>query len=86
MSTNFGLIDREYESDLSSECGRETKTQWQRFEREVKRLNDTAGEGVVFKVLYLGRHGQGVHNVAEQRYGREAWDVSEPSPVSFPLP
>ncbi|KAI4179193.1 MAG: hypothetical protein LQ348_005445 [Seirophora lacunosa] len=70
-STNFGLIDRPYESDVP---GEETRTQWQRFEHEVQRLNDTAGEGVIYKVLYLGRHGQGVHNVAEARYGREEWD------------
>ncbi|KAL9009502.1 MAG: hypothetical protein Q9173_005472 [Seirophora scorigena] len=70
-STNFGLIDRPYKSDVLAE---ETRTQWQRFEHEVQRLNDTAGEGVVYKVLYMGRHGQGVHNVAEARYGREEWD------------
>ncbi|KAL8652738.1 MAG: hypothetical protein Q9210_002514 [Variospora velana] len=69
-STNFGLIDRPYESDVPGGTG----TPWQRFEREVKRLNDTASEGVVYKVLYMGRHGQGVHNVAEARYGREEWD------------
>ncbi|KAI4144929.1 MAG: hypothetical protein L6R39_003981 [Caloplaca ligustica] len=71
VSRNFGLIDRDYDSGVP---GKPDETQWQRFEREVQRLNDTAPEGVVYKVLYMGRHGQGVHNVAEKRYGREEWD------------
>ncbi|KAJ5290284.1 uncharacterized protein N7443_010537 [Penicillium atrosanguineum] len=29
---------------------------------------------VQYKVLFLGRHGEGVHNVAERRYGTQAWD------------
>jgi hypothetical protein len=29
-------------------------------------------------VLFLGRHGEGVHNVAEKRYGTKAWDVRIP--------
>ncbi|KAL8909088.1 MAG: hypothetical protein Q9207_000422 [Kuettlingeria erythrocarpa] len=73
VATNFGLINRTYVSDVLN-AQKDTETQWQRFEREVKRLNAEADEGVVYKVLYLGRHGQGVHNVAEQRYGRAEWD------------
>ncbi|KAI4187546.1 MAG: hypothetical protein L6R41_002734 [Letrouitia leprolyta] len=72
ISNDFGLINRDYIPDLPQR--RASETQWQRFEREVRRLNAEAGEGVCYKVLYLGRHGQGVHNVAEQRYGREEWD------------
>lgn len=72
ISKNFGLIDRDYISDEPEKTI--SKTQWQRFEREVERLNAEAEEGVCYKLLYLGRHGQGVHNVAEQRYGREEWD------------
>ncbi|KAL8940908.1 MAG: hypothetical protein Q9216_002538 [Gyalolechia sp. 2 TL-2023] len=93
MSKNFGLMTQNYTYDGSGGGGggggggeevetRSTttpRTQWQRFEREVQRLNASAEEGegegrVLYKVLYLGRHGQGVHNVAEQRYGREEWD------------
>ncbi len=75
VATNFGLIDRTYVSDIPG-AQKDSETQWQRFEREVERLKAEADEGVVYKVLYLGRHGQGVHNVAEQRYGRAEWDVS----------
>ncbi|KAL8752976.1 MAG: hypothetical protein Q9184_005565 [Pyrenodesmia sp. 2 TL-2023] len=74
ISTNFGLVNRTYSSDTHDEDQKDSTTQWQRFENEVKGLNDEADEGVVYKVLYLGRHGQGVHNVAEQRYGRAEWD------------
>lgn len=35
------------------------------------------------KVLFLGRHGQGWHNVAEAKYGTHAWDVRV-SPFSSP--
>ncbi|KAL9028267.1 MAG: hypothetical protein Q9196_003340 [Gyalolechia fulgens] len=73
MSENFGLVNRNDSSDIVPE-ETTSRSQWQRFEREVKRLNAEAEEGVRYKVLYLGRHGQGVHNVAERRYGREEWD------------
>ena len=79
MSKDFGLLEKEYEEggtalDYSREM--DTGTQWQRFEREVTRLQSEAEAGTVYKVLYLGRHGQGVHNVAEKKYGTAEWDVS----------
>lgn len=49
--------------------------QWARFEKYVRKLNDDAGEGESVKVLFLGRHGQGWHNVAESKYGTKNWDV-----------
>lgn len=55
----------------------EDKTQWQRFERHVRQLNEKSGPETWFKVLFLGRHGQGWHNVAESLYGTPAWDVSD---------
>jgi len=36
---------------------------------------DSDKSNVQYKVLFLGRHGEGVHNVAERRYGTKAWDV-----------
>jgi broad specificity phosphatase PhoE len=35
-------------------------------------------------VLFLGRHGQGWHNVAEAKYGTKAWDVCFPPSPSLP--
>ena len=67
------MLEREYAADVLNPG--DEKTQWQRFEREVNHLNDEAVDGAVYKVLYIGRHGQGVHNVAEKKYGTAEWDV-----------
>lgn len=48
-------------------------TAWQRFARQVAHLN-TIDKSASYKVLYLGRHGEGDHNVAEAYYGTAAWD------------
>ncbi|ORY14056.1 histidine phosphatase superfamily [Clohesyomyces aquaticus] len=69
---NFGLIERESEND--HEGRHEEKSQWQRFESYVRHLNEKSGHGSQVKVLFLGRHGQGWHNVAESKYGTHAWD------------
>ncbi|MCJ1402910.1 hypothetical protein MMC11_006131 [Xylographa trunciseda] len=52
----------------------EVKPRWQMFEERVRSLNDYSDPSVQYKVLFLGRHGQGVHNVAEAQYGTQAWD------------
>lgn len=74
IASNFGLIERAYDSDNS---GDEKKSQWERFEKQVHHLNRRSGRHVQYKVLYLGRHGEGYHNVAEAFYGTPAWDVSQ---------
>ena len=71
---NFGIIDRKYETDRAQDEA--TEELWTRFERFVRHLNEHADEDEQVKVLFLGRHGQGVHNVAETKYGTPAWDVS----------
>ncbi|GBE83130.1 histidine phosphatase superfamily [Sparassis latifolia] len=47
---------------------------WDKFKTRVAELNRTAPAGTTYKVLFLGRHGQGFHNVGEQKYGTKAWD------------
>ncbi|KAL9585607.1 MAG: hypothetical protein Q9212_001429 [Teloschistes hypoglaucus] len=77
MATNFGLLERDYEADTLIPNCKVDLTQWERFEREVRTtLNreQPSGEQSRYKVLFLGRHGQGVHNVAERRYGTAEWD------------
>ncbi|KAH9875688.1 hypothetical protein IAQ61_003152 [Plenodomus lingam] len=71
---NFGLVDRLYPTDGSTD--EEGREQWRRFERYIRSLNESVGkeEGRSVKVLLLGRHGQGWHNVAETKYGTRAWD------------
>ena len=73
-ATNFGLIPRTYDTDADYDPNNR-KTQWQRFERQVHHLQDHAPRHVNYKVLYLGRHGEGYHNTAETYYGTPAWDV-----------
>lgn len=69
---NFGLIDRDYPDE---DPAHKHLKQWQRFEKHMLHLaNVTADEGTKYKVIYLGRHGEGFHNVGEAKYGTEAWD------------
>ncbi|CZS96299.1 related to PMU1-high copy suppressor of ts tps2 mutant phenotype [Rhynchosporium agropyri] len=70
-TTNLGLINRIYDTDDEN---RPDWTQWQKFEHYVWRLNRGSGRSVQYKVLYLGRHGEGYHNVAESYYGTELWN------------
>ncbi|KAL4788624.1 histidine phosphatase superfamily [Aspergillus varians] len=72
VSSNFGLINRAYPSDPATQT--ETKTQWERLTSYIAELNRTSAEETSYKLLILGRHGQGVHNVAETRYGTALWD------------
>lgn len=73
--TNFGLIDRDYETDTAFDPNR-IKTQWERFVHHLAYLNEQSNGDVEYKLLYMGRHGQGFHNIAEALYGTPAWDVS----------
>ncbi|KAI0726443.1 phosphoglycerate mutase-like protein [Fomitopsis betulina] len=61
LPPRFGLLD-------------ETDDRWSRFRSKIAKLNETAPSGVSYKVFFLGRHGQGWHNVAETKYGTQAWD------------
>ncbi|KAH7055597.1 phosphoglycerate mutase [Macrophomina phaseolina] len=70
---NLGLINRTYTTDASFDpTGK--KTQWERFAHYVSELNRNASANVQYKVLIMGRHGEGYHNVAESYYGTPAWD------------
>ncbi|KAL7796112.1 histidine phosphatase superfamily [Trichoderma ceciliae] len=74
-SFNFGLINRTYPSDANFDPHHK-KTQWQRFANYVDSLNHKCGKSktVNFKVLFMGRHGEGWHNAAETFYGTPAWN------------
>jgi broad specificity phosphatase PhoE len=67
------LINRSYPSDPSLDQTRHA-TQWQKFEHYINDLNNNSGHTVQYKVLLMGRHGEGHHNVAEAFYGTPAWD------------
>ena len=72
--TNLGLINRDYDTKVNADS-RLQETQWQRFKAFVDRLNQDAEPETQYKLLYMGRHGEGDHNVAEAFYGRKDWDV-----------
>jgi hypothetical protein len=72
VKSNFGLIPRQYDQHLKLD---QTGSQWHRFAAHIQRLN-AANKNQKLKVLFLGRHGEGVHNVAERKYGTKLWDVS----------
>ncbi|KAJ9355533.1 hypothetical protein DTO027B9_3988 [Paecilomyces variotii] len=74
VASNFGLINRTYDTDEEFDPHGD-KPQWERFENKIRSLARDSGKGVHYKVLFLGRHGEGYHNVAESFYGTEAWDL-----------
>ncbi|ERT01384.1 hypothetical protein HMPREF1624_02630 [Sporothrix schenckii ATCC 58251] len=81
-TTNFGLISRSYPTDVDADgedggSAAQTRPLWLRFARYVDDLNAAAAEthsGAQYKVLFMGRHGEGDHNVAEAYYGTPAWN------------
>ena len=72
-ATNFGLINRTYPADARCDVHM-NKTQWQRFADQVSLLQREAPSNVQYKVLYMGRHGDGYHNDAQAYYGTPAWN------------
>ncbi|RMX85669.1 hypothetical protein D0869_03648 [Hortaea werneckii] len=67
---NFGLMNRTYaDLELAGNL-----TQWQKFEAQVQLLNNQASLNTVYKVLFMGRHGEGFHNAAQDYYGTPAWN------------
>ncbi|GJF00616.1 phosphoglycerate mutase-like protein [Phanerochaete sordida] len=61
LPPRFGLLDD------SADC-------WATFKAKIDELNARAPAGTAYKVFWLGRHGQGYHNLAEAKYGSRAWD------------
>ncbi|OCF75050.1 phosphoglycerate mutase [Kwoniella mangroviensis CBS 8886] len=61
LKRNFGLID-------------ESPERWDNLRKDVKKLQDDAPEGVLYKVMFLGRHGQGWHNFGASKYGVDPWE------------
>ncbi|KAL9099116.1 MAG: hypothetical protein Q9163_005342 [Psora crenata] len=70
-ATDFGLISQTYPTAHRKDA---QKTQWQRFAAHITQLQHQAPQNVRYKVLFLGRHGEGYHNAAESYYGTPAWN------------
>ncbi|RDW78393.1 hypothetical protein BP5796_06245 [Coleophoma crateriformis] len=69
-STNFGLINQTYSTDAAFDPSG-TKTQWERFENYVNLLNSQTNSSTNYKILYIGRHGEGWHNVGAKNENPE---------------
>jgi len=61
LPDRFGLLD--------SSLGH-----WQKFQLNITALCLEGKPKESVKVFFLGRHGEGYHNVAEAKYGTPAWD------------
>ncbi|CAI7616537.1 unnamed protein product [Penicillium pancosmium] len=72
-AVNFGLINRTYPADSHLKKHHDY-SQWERFYHQVQKLNQDSHKDVEYKVLFLGRHGEGYHNAAETFYGTPAWN------------
>lgn len=51
---------------------------WSQLVGDLKRFNSgaqSAGSNEQYKLVFAARHGEGFHNVAEAKYGTEAWDA-----------
>ncbi|KAF7325096.1 F-box domain-containing protein [Mycena kentingensis (nom. inval.)] len=59
VPARFGLLD-------------DSEGRWENLLEKLRHLNG-AGEAS-YKLVIFGRHGQGFHNVAEEKYGTKAWD------------
>ncbi|OBA20966.1 phosphoglycerate mutase-like protein [Metschnikowia bicuspidata var. bicuspidata NRRL YB-4993] len=48
---------------------------WPQLASELRELNQNSPQHVAYKLLLLGRHGQGFHNLANLIYGDEQWNA-----------
>ncbi|KAH8680941.1 histidine phosphatase superfamily [Xylariales sp. PMI_506] len=70
----LGILERRYDlaGSASLRLG-EGPPQWARFADYIDRLNSQSPDGVCYKLIYVIRHGRGVHNVVMEEVGSEAW-------------
>lgn len=61
LEDDFGLLDK-------------SATNWQNLTTYINQLNQEADTNTTYKLIYVARHGEGFHNVAEAKYGTPAWD------------
>lgn len=47
---------------------------WTEILADLKSYNNNSNSNVVYKLFFLGRHGQGYHNLANLKYGEKAWN------------
>lgn len=47
---------------------------WEKIFEELDELNEKADDSTAYKLFFLGRHGQGYHNLANLKYGEKEWN------------
>jgi hypothetical protein len=72
----LGLLKRAYDEDSRQPSPDINVPQWTRFAKYVDTLNQESRDGDCYKLVYLIRHGTGVHNVIMEKVGSKAWKVS----------
>lgn len=61
---------------IADDFGLEKNRSWKALTNEVRTLNGKSSETKEhYKLIYAARHGEGDHNVAEAKYGTQAWDA-----------
>jgi hypothetical protein len=81
---SLGLRERSYPTDDDFWAGQGRapgelgETKWPRFQHYIKHLNSQNPKTDQYKILFVVRHGQGIHNVKETEVGRDEWNVSTP--------
>ncbi|KAI1772183.1 phosphoglycerate mutase-like protein [Hypoxylon cercidicola] len=62
---NLGILERSYDVQvINSTLNGKTDPQWARFANYIQYLNNEyAKDGISYKLIYVMRHGRGVHNV-----------------------
>ena len=73
VTSNLGLINQTYPTDPKYDPDL-SKSPWQRLAYYIRHLNIQSPKTTTYRLLYLARHGEGFHNVAEHYYGTKAWD------------
>jgi hypothetical protein len=76
---SLGLLEGLYPTDDASTQSESREklahTQWSRFKHYIEVLNKGDPVKKQYKLFYIVRHGQGLHNVKETEVGREEWNV-----------
>lgn len=52
------------------------KKLWKDIQIDLKKLNDSAADNEIYKLVFFARHGQGYHNVVVEKYGMVAWELT----------
>lgn len=47
---------------------------WDEILADLQQMNEQSTNNTVYKIVLLGRHGQGYHNLANLKYGEKAWN------------